>query len=127
MFPRRFDATCLVQTGKPVLIWPMINTAGAIALHIRVTANRARALIKQVFNAQAKDMEKLAEVFTSAERLQLVKALKKLGKQAAGAAPPRREFHHSASANRYRCRIKVFQDPCALAGTCRPFEISRPL
>jgi MarR family transcriptional regulator, 2-MHQ and catechol-resistance regulon repressor len=48
-----------------------------------------RALIKQIFNAQAKDMEKLAEVLTSAERLQLVKALKKLGKQAAGAAPDR--------------------------------------
>jgi MarR family transcriptional regulator, 2-MHQ and catechol-resistance regulon repressor len=48
-----------------------------------------RALIKQIFNAQAKDMEKLAEVLTSAERLQLVKALKKLGKQAGGAAHDR--------------------------------------
>ena len=46
-----------------------------------------RALIKQIFNAHAKDMEKLAEALTRAERLQLLKVLKKLGKQAAGAAP----------------------------------------
>jgi MarR family transcriptional regulator, 2-MHQ and catechol-resistance regulon repressor len=42
-----------------------------------------RTLIKQMFSAHAKDMEKLAEVLTGGERLQLVKALKKLGKQAA--------------------------------------------
>ena len=42
-----------------------------------------RSLIKQMFSAHAKDMEKLAEVLTTAERLQLVRALKKLGKQAA--------------------------------------------
>jgi MarR family transcriptional regulator, 2-MHQ and catechol-resistance regulon repressor len=46
-----------------------------------------RTLIKQIFSAHAKDMEKLAEVLTSAERRQLLKALKKLGKQAAGEAP----------------------------------------
>lgn len=48
-----------------------------------------RTLIKQTFNAHAKDIEKLAEVLTNGERLQLVKALKKLGKQAAGEAPDR--------------------------------------
>jgi MarR family transcriptional regulator, 2-MHQ and catechol-resistance regulon repressor len=48
-----------------------------------------RTLIKQTFSAQAKDMEKLAEVLTNGERLQLAKALKKLGKQAAGEAPDR--------------------------------------
>jgi MarR family transcriptional regulator, 2-MHQ and catechol-resistance regulon repressor len=41
-----------------------------------------RTLIKQIFSAHAKEMEKLAAVLTPAERLQLVKALKKLGKQA---------------------------------------------
>jgi MarR family transcriptional regulator, 2-MHQ and catechol-resistance regulon repressor len=55
---------------------------------VNLTAE-GRALIKQIFNAQAKDMEKLAEVLTKAERLQLVKALKRLGKQAAGATPER--------------------------------------
>ncbi|HET9378471.1 MAG TPA: MarR family winged helix-turn-helix transcriptional regulator [Chthoniobacterales bacterium] len=48
-----------------------------------------RTLIKQTFSAHAKDMEKLAEVLTNGERLQLAKALKKLGKQAAGEAPDR--------------------------------------
>jgi MarR family transcriptional regulator, 2-MHQ and catechol-resistance regulon repressor len=42
-----------------------------------------RTLIKQIFSAHAKDMEKLAQVLTTSERLQLVKALQKLGKQAA--------------------------------------------
>jgi len=48
-----------------------------------------RTLIKQTFSAHAKDMEKLAEVLSNGERLQLAKALKKLGKQAAGEAPDR--------------------------------------
>jgi MarR family transcriptional regulator, 2-MHQ and catechol-resistance regulon repressor len=41
-----------------------------------------RALIEGVFRVHAKDMEKLAEVLTPAERIHLVKALKKLGKHA---------------------------------------------
>ena len=41
-----------------------------------------RALIEGVFRIHAKDMEKLAEVLTPAERIHLVKALKKLGKHA---------------------------------------------
>ena len=43
-----------------------------------------RRLIRQIFSAHAKDMEKLAEVLTASERVQLVNALKKLGKHAAG-------------------------------------------
>jgi MarR family transcriptional regulator, 2-MHQ and catechol-resistance regulon repressor len=42
-----------------------------------------RSLIQQIFRSHAKDMEKLAEILTVAERVQLVKALKKLGKRAA--------------------------------------------
>ena len=49
-----------------------------------------RTLIKRMFSAHARDMEKLAEVLTTSERLQLVKALKKLGKQAAGERSARR-------------------------------------
>jgi MarR family transcriptional regulator, 2-MHQ and catechol-resistance regulon repressor len=67
------------------------RTASETDRRVRVVDLTAegRALIKQIFNAHAKDMEKLAEVLNSAERLQLVKALKKLGKQVAGAAPDR--------------------------------------
>ena len=36
MLPRRLDATCLVQTGQPVLVRAVIDAAGAIALHIRM-------------------------------------------------------------------------------------------
>jgi MarR family 2-MHQ and catechol resistance regulon transcriptional repressor len=41
-----------------------------------------RKLIRRVFNAHAKDMERVAQVLTNAERVQLVEGLKKLGKNA---------------------------------------------
>jgi MarR family transcriptional regulator, 2-MHQ and catechol-resistance regulon repressor len=41
-----------------------------------------RSLIRQIFSSHAKEMEKLAEILTVTERVQLVKALKKLGKRA---------------------------------------------
>jgi MarR family transcriptional regulator, 2-MHQ and catechol-resistance regulon repressor len=40
-------------------------------------------LIDRIFTEHAEHLEKLAEVLTPAERVQLMKALKKLGKQAA--------------------------------------------
>jgi MarR family 2-MHQ and catechol resistance regulon transcriptional repressor len=42
-----------------------------------------RKLIKLIFNAHARQMEKLAGVLTASERLQLIETLKKLGKHAA--------------------------------------------
>jgi MarR family transcriptional regulator, 2-MHQ and catechol-resistance regulon repressor len=42
-----------------------------------------RKLITSIFSVHAKDMEKLAETLTSTERVQLVNALKNLGKRAA--------------------------------------------
>ena len=43
---------------------------------------KGRGLISTMFSVHAKDMEKLAEVLTPAERVQLVNALKRLGKRA---------------------------------------------
>ena len=43
---------------------------------------KGRALIRRVFTAHAKNMEELARLLTSSERVQLVEALKKLGKHA---------------------------------------------
>jgi MarR family 2-MHQ and catechol resistance regulon transcriptional repressor len=43
---------------------------------------KGRKLISAVFQAHAEHMEELAQVLTPSERLQLVHALKKLGKQA---------------------------------------------
>jgi MarR family transcriptional regulator, 2-MHQ and catechol-resistance regulon repressor len=42
-----------------------------------------RHLITTIFSAHAKDMEKLAEILTPSERVQLVNTLKRLGKHAA--------------------------------------------
>ena len=44
---------------------------------------KGRNLITAIFSVHAEDMEKLAEILMSAERTQLVDALKKLGKHAA--------------------------------------------
>ena len=44
---------------------------------------RGRTLIRRVFDAHARNMEELAQVLSDAERVQLVEALKKLGKHAA--------------------------------------------
>jgi MarR family transcriptional regulator, 2-MHQ and catechol-resistance regulon repressor len=44
---------------------------------------KGRTLIKRVFSEHARSMEKLAQVLTESERVQLVAALKKLGKHAA--------------------------------------------
>jgi MarR family transcriptional regulator, 2-MHQ and catechol-resistance regulon repressor len=44
---------------------------------------KGRRLIERIFTEHAEHLEKLAEVLTPAERVQLIKALKKLGKQAA--------------------------------------------
>jgi len=52
-------------------------------IHIVDLTRKGRALITRVFGAHAKDMEELAEVLSPSERVQLVDALKKLGKKAA--------------------------------------------
>ncbi len=44
---------------------------------------KGRALIRRVFNVHTETMEELAQVLTESERVQLVAALKKLGKHAA--------------------------------------------
>ena len=44
---------------------------------------KGRDLINSMFSVHAKDMEKLAEILTPTERVQLVNALKRLGKHAA--------------------------------------------
>jgi MarR family 2-MHQ and catechol resistance regulon transcriptional repressor len=44
---------------------------------------KGRRLINRIFTAHAKNMEEVAGVLTDAERVQLVEALKKLGKHAA--------------------------------------------
>jgi MarR family transcriptional regulator, 2-MHQ and catechol-resistance regulon repressor len=44
---------------------------------------KGRDLISTMFSVHAKDMEKLAEILTPTERVQLVNALKRLGKHAA--------------------------------------------
>src|ERR1700747_3557124 len=44
---------------------------------------KGRDLITAIFSVHAKDMERLVELLTRTERLQLVNALKKLGKHAA--------------------------------------------
>jgi MarR family transcriptional regulator, 2-MHQ and catechol-resistance regulon repressor len=44
---------------------------------------KGRDLITAIFSVHAKDMERLVELLTRTERLQLVNALKRLGKQAA--------------------------------------------
>jgi MarR family transcriptional regulator, 2-MHQ and catechol-resistance regulon repressor len=44
---------------------------------------KGRDLISTMFGVHAKDMEKLAKILTPTERVQLVNALKKLGKHAA--------------------------------------------
>src|SRR3954470_14787498 len=49
---------------------------------VELTA-KGRALITRLFDAHAKDMEELAHVLSDSERVQLVEALKKLGKHAA--------------------------------------------
>ena len=43
---------------------------------------KGRALIQRVFDAHARSMEELTQVLSDAERVQLVEALKKLGKHA---------------------------------------------
>jgi MarR family transcriptional regulator, 2-MHQ and catechol-resistance regulon repressor len=50
---------------------------------------RGRRLIQQIFSEHAEHMEKLANVLTSAERAQVVKLLKKLGKQASASVKSR--------------------------------------
>jgi MarR family transcriptional regulator, 2-MHQ and catechol-resistance regulon repressor len=44
---------------------------------------KGRDLISAIFSVHAKDMEKLAEILTRTEKVQLVNALKRLGKHAA--------------------------------------------
>jgi hypothetical protein len=43
---------------------------------------KGRILIEQIFSEYTEHLEKLAEVLTPAERVELMKALRKLGKQA---------------------------------------------
>jgi DNA-binding transcriptional ArsR family regulator len=43
---------------------------------------KGRILIEQIFSEHTEHLEKLAEVLTPAERVELMKALRKLGKQA---------------------------------------------
>jgi hypothetical protein len=43
MSPRPLDATSLVQEGQPILVRAVMDATGAIALHIRVAADRARS------------------------------------------------------------------------------------
>jgi MarR family transcriptional regulator, 2-MHQ and catechol-resistance regulon repressor len=45
---------------------------------------KGRDLITVIFGQHAKDMEKLVEILTPTDRVQLVNALKRLGKHAAG-------------------------------------------
>ena len=45
---------------------------------------KGRDLITTIFSEHAKDMEELAKILTPTERVQLVNALKRLGKHAAG-------------------------------------------
>jgi len=52
-------------------------------VHIVDLTTKGRALINRVFSAHAKHLEELARVLTPSERLQLVEALRKLGKHAA--------------------------------------------
>jgi hypothetical protein len=42
MLPRRLDPARLIQTSQPLFFRAMINSAGAVALDIRVATNRAR-------------------------------------------------------------------------------------
>lgn len=49
---------------------------------------KGRRLIEGQFELHAAALERLAEVLSPAERLQLSEALKKLGKRAAGSVPP---------------------------------------
>jgi MarR family 2-MHQ and catechol resistance regulon transcriptional repressor len=49
---------------------------------------KGRALIRRVFDTHARTMEELAQVLSDAERVQLVEALKKLGKHAASISDP---------------------------------------
>jgi MarR family 2-MHQ and catechol resistance regulon transcriptional repressor len=52
-------------------------------VHVVNLTPKGRALITRVFSAHAAQMDELAQVLTLAERLQLIAALKKLGKNAA--------------------------------------------
>jgi MarR family 2-MHQ and catechol resistance regulon transcriptional repressor len=52
-------------------------------VHVVDLTPKGRALIARVFAAHAARMEELAQVLTPAERLRLIRSLKKLGKNAA--------------------------------------------
>ncbi|MGA7412551.1 MAG: MarR family transcriptional regulator [Bryobacteraceae bacterium] len=51
-------------------------------VHIVALTARGRRLINRVFSAHARYLEELAQVLAPSERIQLVEALKKLGKHA---------------------------------------------